>query len=137
MAIWGDFNNRYWPAKWITDRQGRIRYFHPGEGNYAETEDVIRSLLGLDGASAHGPHDPKAEQPAPDEVVQNITQETYLGTERGSVAEDGAARLHTRRDAAPPAGAGRHLAGASRSGSGPSRRTHPSRSSTSPARSTS
>ena len=88
MAIWGDFNNRYWPAKWITDRQGRIRYFHPGEGNYAQTEDVIRALLGVNGSSARA-DDPKEPGPAPDQVTQTITQETYLGTERGSVAQAG------------------------------------------------
>lgn len=83
MAIWDAFANRYWPAKWITDRQGRIRYFHPGEGNYGETEDVIRTLLGV-GDPAPRARDPKQPEPAPDEVIQNITQETYLGTERGS-----------------------------------------------------
>jgi thiol-disulfide isomerase/thioredoxin len=88
MAIWDAFANRYWPAKWITDRQGRIRYFHPGEGNYAETENVIRALLGV-GASSPRAHDPKQPDPAPDEVARNITQETYLGTERGSTAEAG------------------------------------------------
>jgi thiol-disulfide isomerase/thioredoxin len=88
MAIWNDFNNRYWPAKWVTDRQGRIRYFHPGEGNYAETEDVIRTLLGVDPSSPRAA-DPKQPKPAPDQVSQAITQETYLGTERGSVAEEG------------------------------------------------
>src|SRR5688500_16514867 len=40
MAVWDAFANRYWPAKWVTGRQGRIRYFHPGEGNYAEAENV-------------------------------------------------------------------------------------------------
>jgi thiol-disulfide isomerase/thioredoxin len=88
LAIWGDFNNRYWPAKWVTDRQGRIRYFHPGEGNYAETENVIRTLLGVSQSSPRA-DDPKQPKPAPDEVTRNITQETYLGTERGSVAEEG------------------------------------------------
>jgi thiol-disulfide isomerase/thioredoxin len=88
MAIWDAFSNRYWPAKWITDRQGRIRYFHPGEGSYAETENVIRALLGVAG-SAPRADDPKEPKSAPDAVVQNITQETYLGTERGSVAESG------------------------------------------------
>jgi thiol-disulfide isomerase/thioredoxin len=90
MAIWGDFNNRYWPAKWITDRHGRIRYFHPGEGSYGETEDVIRSLLGVSPSSPKAA-DPKEPAPAPDAVAQTITQETYLGTERGSVARPGQA----------------------------------------------
>ncbi len=88
MVIWDAFANRYWPAKWITDRQGRIRYFHPGEGNYVETENVIRTLLGVDASSPRA-HDPKEPKRVPDEVLQNITQETYLGTERGSVAEAG------------------------------------------------
>ena len=88
MVVWDAFSNRYWPAKWITDRQGRIRYFHPGEGNYVETENVIRTLLGVDASSPRA-HDPKEPKRAPDEVLQNLTQETYLGTERGSVAEAG------------------------------------------------
>lgn len=88
MAIWDDFNNRYWPTKWVTDREGRIRYVHPGEGNYDETESVIRTLLGVSPSSARA-DDPKQPRPAADEVTRNITQETYLGTERGSAAEDG------------------------------------------------
>ena len=88
MAVWNAFGNRYWPAKWITDRQGKVRYFHPGEGNYAETENVIRALLGV-AASSPRAQDPKEPQTAPNEVAQNITQETYLGTERGSTAEEG------------------------------------------------
>lgn len=90
MAIWNDFENRYWPAKWITDRQGRIRYFHAGEGSYDEAESVIRTLLGVS-PSAPKADDPKEPKAAPDAVSQNITQETYLGTERGSVAKPGQA----------------------------------------------
>jgi thiol-disulfide isomerase/thioredoxin len=87
-AIWDDFNNQYWPAKWITDRQGRIRYFHPGEGSYAETENVIRTLLGVEPSSPRA-DDPKEAKAASDSVLRNITQETYLGTGRGSVAQSG------------------------------------------------
>jgi thiol-disulfide isomerase/thioredoxin len=81
MDVWNAFNNQYWPAKYITDRQGRIRYFHPGEGSYSETEDVIRTLLGLP-ASA-----PRAAPPHGGSTVQQdqpVTPETYLGTERGT-----------------------------------------------------
>jgi thiol-disulfide isomerase/thioredoxin len=98
MVIWRDFENRYWPAKWITDRTGRVRYFHAGEGNYTQTEDVIRSLLGLAESAARA-DDPERERHAPDEVLRAITQETYLGTERGSVAEEG---QHAYPDEAPP-----------------------------------
>ena len=42
---WDAFNNRYWPAKYLIDRNGVIRYQHYGEGAYAETEAKIRELL--------------------------------------------------------------------------------------------
>jgi thiol-disulfide isomerase/thioredoxin len=98
MVIWRDFENRYWPAKWITDRHGRVRYFHAGEGSYTETENVIRTLLGV-GDSASRAGDPEEKRNAPDEVLRTITQETYLGTERGSVADEG---QHAYPDEAPP-----------------------------------
>jgi thiol-disulfide isomerase/thioredoxin len=98
MAIWRAFENRYWPAKWIADREGRVRYFHAGEGNYTETESVIRTLLGVDGSASRAT-DPEQERDAPDEVLRTITQETYLGTERGSVADEG---QQAYPDEAPP-----------------------------------
>jgi len=44
-AIWNAFENQYWPAHYLIDAQGRIRHQHFGEGAYAETEQMIRSLL--------------------------------------------------------------------------------------------
>jgi len=44
-AIWKGFNNEYWPAHYFIDAQGQIRNHHFGEGNYHESEDVIRQLL--------------------------------------------------------------------------------------------
>ena len=46
--IWQAFGNRYWPAFYIVDEEGRVRYQHFGEGQYAQTEQKIRSLLALD-----------------------------------------------------------------------------------------
>jgi len=43
--IWNDFQNRYWPRKYIADHEGYIRFDHIGEGAYKETEKVIQSLL--------------------------------------------------------------------------------------------
>ncbi|MGH6706150.1 MAG: thioredoxin family protein, partial [Sphingomicrobium sp.] len=43
--IWRAFDNRYWPAHYLADAQGRIRYHHFGEGRTDETEAAIRSLL--------------------------------------------------------------------------------------------
>ena len=45
FAIWRSFNNRFWPAVYIVDKQGRIRFHHDGEGRYAEIDDAVRVLL--------------------------------------------------------------------------------------------
>src|SRR5262249_16893756 len=44
-AIWRAFHNDYWPAVYIADEKGRLRYHHFGEGEYEETERVIQQLL--------------------------------------------------------------------------------------------
>lgn len=85
-AIWRAFQNRYWPAHYLIDAQGRMRYHHFGEGNYAESERAIQQLLretgtaapvqsGLAQVAASGVH-----QPADMKAVRS--HETYLGYER-------------------------------------------------------
>ena len=44
-AIWRAFKNRYWPAHYFVDAEGRIRHHHFGEGGYAQSERVIQTLL--------------------------------------------------------------------------------------------
>ncbi|MDW2982150.1 cytochrome c biogenesis protein DipZ [Rhodanobacter sp. KK11] len=44
-AIWQGFDNQYWPAHYFIDAQGQIRHHHFGEGEYRQSEDVIRRLL--------------------------------------------------------------------------------------------
>ena len=44
-ATWDAYHNQYWPRKYLIDSQGYIRYDHIGEGEYADTEKVIQSLL--------------------------------------------------------------------------------------------
>jgi thiol-disulfide isomerase/thioredoxin len=44
-GVWGDFANHYWPAVYLADAQGRLRYHHFGEGEYARTEMMIQRLL--------------------------------------------------------------------------------------------
>ena len=80
MVIWNAFGNRYWPAKYVTDRTGRLRYLHFGEGAYAEVEDVVRKLLDVKSGAARAT--PPREREAA-HVATDITPETYLGTERG------------------------------------------------------
>ena len=51
-AVWSSYNNRFWPAKYLIDKDGVIRYRHFGEGKYAETEEEIRKLLAEIGAES-------------------------------------------------------------------------------------
>lgn len=85
FSIWRAFNNEYWPAHYFADAQGRIRYHHFGEGEYAESEQVIQQLLREAGASnvSNGLISAKADgvQMAPDnQEVQS--PETYVGYDR-------------------------------------------------------
>ena len=50
LTVWRAFDNRYWPAHYLADAQGRIRYHHFGEGSTEETEAAIRALLAEKGA---------------------------------------------------------------------------------------
>jgi thiol-disulfide isomerase/thioredoxin len=50
-SIWRAFNNESWPAQYLVDGKGRIRFKHVGEGEYAEIERVIQTLLKENGAA--------------------------------------------------------------------------------------
>jgi thiol-disulfide isomerase/thioredoxin len=77
MTIWDEFSNRYWPSKYIADREGNIRYTHIGEGDYADTEDVIRRLLGVPDST------PRADTDADNGESPSLEHnpETYLGAQ--------------------------------------------------------
>ncbi len=49
-ATWTAYNNHYWPAKYLIDKNGRVREVHFGEGDYEHTEMVIRQLLEENGS---------------------------------------------------------------------------------------
>jgi hypothetical protein len=90
-AIWRAFDNHYWPALYLVDGEGRVRYDHFGEGAYEESETVIQELLGVDG-------DPVAVEASGIEAAADWntlrSPETYLGYARGERrAGDGADRL--------------------------------------------
>lgn len=78
---WNNFANRYWPAKYLADREGKIVYTHFGEGNYEETENAIRALLG----KASGKEMPKIEiqEHSHGNVCFVPTPELYVGYKRG------------------------------------------------------
>lgn len=76
FATWNAYRNRYWPAKYLIDRDGRIRYTHFGEGEYDETESVIQELLAETGITVN------QQINNPDYQIQSRTPELYLGTNR-------------------------------------------------------
>ncbi|MEN3973349.1 cytochrome c biogenesis protein DipZ [Sphingomicrobium sp. XHP0235] len=84
-SIWGAFENRYWPAHYLIDAKGRIRYHHFGEGSYGKTEAAIRTLLAEAGkadlgARTTGPDLSDTERQADFNAV--ASPETYLGSRR-------------------------------------------------------
>jgi cytochrome c biogenesis protein CcdA/thiol-disulfide isomerase/thioredoxin len=78
-ATWSAWGNKYWPAKYLIDAHGRVRYAHFGEGAYEETEAAIRALLAEAGRDRLGPVAEARVDTADPELV---TPETYLGFER-------------------------------------------------------
>jgi thiol-disulfide isomerase/thioredoxin len=85
FAIWRAYSNRYWPAKYLVDANGRVRYYHFGEGGYAETERAIRQLLQeMKPGSELSPMTAAAgETDRPGGLHYCVTPELYLGYARG------------------------------------------------------
>ena len=85
-GVWNAFGNHFWPAVYIADAQGRIRYHHFGEGEYAMQEMVIQQLLREAGATDLD-LGLVSVQPVGLEVAADYgtlrSPETYLGYERG------------------------------------------------------
>jgi len=73
-ATWNAYSNRYWPAKYLVDKDGFIRYFHFGEGDYDLTEKAIQDLLG-DTAAVQTIDNSGYE-------IESKTPELYLGYSR-------------------------------------------------------
>jgi cytochrome c biogenesis protein CcdA/thiol-disulfide isomerase/thioredoxin len=79
-TTWQAFNNHYWPAKYLIDAQGRIRYVHFGEGDYDVTELAIQQLLAETGVDAQQ----TLSAPSDTEFLAGQTPETYIGFGRQS-----------------------------------------------------
>lgn len=83
FKTWLAYDNHYWPAKYIIDKNGFIRYTHFGEGQYEETEKVIRQLLAEGKASSTMPEEKSSSVQADNVDFRKIeTRETYIGYER-------------------------------------------------------
>ena len=78
-AVWRAFDNNYWPAVYIADGEGRIRFHHFGEGAYEESERAIQELLGVDDGLV-SVADEGFEAQA--DLANLESPETYLGAEQ-------------------------------------------------------
>ncbi|MHB8533691.1 MAG: cytochrome c biogenesis protein DipZ, partial [Solirubrobacteraceae bacterium] len=78
MGTWNAYGNQAWPADYLIDAHGQVRYASAGEGDYGRTETAIRALLAEAGARLGGRGRPRGV------VVPSslTTPETYLGTAR-------------------------------------------------------
>jgi cytochrome c biogenesis protein CcdA/thiol-disulfide isomerase/thioredoxin len=77
LGTWTAWHNQYWPAKYLIDRRGHVRYYHFGEGEYDKTEQAIRQLL------AEGVTRLPGRTHGTDRTPTGLqTPETYLGYER-------------------------------------------------------
>ena len=87
FVTWRNYSNRYWPAKYLVDQDGVIRYKHFGEGSYAETEEKIRELLEEAGADLSDddltlPSDQSLDPVFLDTPAAEVTKELYAGYKR-------------------------------------------------------
>jgi thiol-disulfide isomerase/thioredoxin len=84
-AIWRALKNEYWPALYLVDTQGRIRYHQFGEGEYEQSERIIQQLLSEAGAGGIG-HDLVSVDGRGAEAAADLgnlkSPENYVGYER-------------------------------------------------------
>jgi thiol-disulfide isomerase/thioredoxin len=80
FAIWRSFDNHYWPAAYLVDGEGNVRFTHFGEGAYEDTERAIQELLGVDGGPSPVAADGLARAADWDALG---SPETYLSDARG------------------------------------------------------
>ncbi|MBV8686440.1 MAG: cytochrome c biogenesis protein DipZ [Alphaproteobacteria bacterium] len=86
-AIWKAFANQYWPATYIADAKGRLRYHHFGEGDDETTERAIRQLLMEAGAKGLGADPARVRLGGVSEQAdfgRIGSRETYLGFARAA-----------------------------------------------------
>ncbi len=77
-STWRAYDNHYWPAKYLIDAKGNVRYIHFGEGQYEETEAAIQLLLAEAGKTV-------TDSSAKEEDITprfRTSPETYLGSLR-------------------------------------------------------
>ena len=87
-VTWDNFQNIFWPTKYLIDHQGRLRHRRIGEGNYISFEEELRSLLLEAGSDLSDDPPTQALDHMPDARFEeapdkHITRELYAGYDRG------------------------------------------------------
>ncbi|HET7577013.1 MAG TPA: cytochrome c biogenesis protein DipZ [Sphingomicrobium sp.] len=97
-VLWKALQNQYWPAHYFVDAQGRIRFRHHGEGEYAMSERVIRQLLAEAGhAPAGGMAKTSASGTEAAAAFKEIgSPETYIGYYRADRFASPGGLLHDK-----------------------------------------
>jgi thiol-disulfide isomerase/thioredoxin len=102
--IWKAFANRYWPTKYLLDKEGYLRYAHFGEGEYRETEEAIRELLReISPALAFPPLlEPLRAEDGAGAACFRPSAELYVGHARGRIGNEGSFHEDSIADYSPP-----------------------------------
>lgn len=79
---WNAYDNRFWPAKYLVNRKGKVVYTHFGEGDYTDTEMAIQQAL-MDGDAGFSPSVPAEWEHEHGKVCFIPTPELYCGYARG------------------------------------------------------
>jgi hypothetical protein len=95
FLVWREFGNRGWPARYIFDRRGILRFVHWGEGEYEESERVIQELIAETDpegelAELPAPMQPIRPEDAPDAQMQPQTADVSLPGDLARVRLSGA-----------------------------------------------
>ncbi len=85
MGTWNAYGNEYWPADYLIDTAGDVRYAAFGEGDYERTETAIRALLAAAGEQVSA----RGRERGVIVPSRETTPETYLGTDRAQGWLDG------------------------------------------------
>ena len=96
FGIWRGFSNQYWPALYLFDGKGEVRYHHFGEGGYEESERMIQKLLAEAGAAGITKDLASVVPMGLEEQADwadSRSPETYVGTDRGENRVSSPAKL--------------------------------------------
>lgn len=87
LSTWINYENRYWPAHYLINQEGKVVYTHFGEGAYDVMDNNVRALLAIDDAEESKKH--------ASHYVRGQSPETYLGLERTAKNANETARNFT------------------------------------------